>query len=122
MAPLKQRRLALNGAELLFYPTSLLDTTVRAIRQRTMQGHANIVPVIAANRHGLVTPSEENGESLVPLYGSSFMDETGAVLKKTRRSCVLLATYDLDRSSERPQLDCFFDRRIRNTNELLTRR
>ena len=62
------RCLALNGAELLFYPTAIgsepiLDTDSCGHWQRTMQGHAaaNIVPVIAANRYGLeeVTPCEE---------------------------------------------------------------
>ena len=91
--PETARCLALNGAELLFYPTAIgsepiLDTDSCGHWQRTMQGHAaaNIVPVIAANRYGLeeVTPSEENGgqSSSLDFYGSSFMtDETGAILR-----------------------------------------
>lgn len=58
--PETARCLALNGAELLFYPTAIgsepiLDTDSQGHWQRTMQGHAaaNITPVIAANRIGL---------------------------------------------------------------------
>ena len=58
---LKQRCLALNGAELLLLSNCywllepILDTDSCGHWQRTMQGHAaaNIVPVIAANRYGL---------------------------------------------------------------------
>ena len=120
------RCLALNGAELLFYPTAIgsepiLDTDSCGHWQRTMQGHAaaNIVPVIAANRYGLeeVTPSEENGaqSSSLDFYGSSFMtDETGAILERAERQgeAVLLATYDLDKgASERLNWGLFRDRR-----------
>ena len=68
--PETARCLALNGAELLFYPTAIgsepiLETDSQGHWQRTMQGHAaaNIIPVIAANRFGLeeVVPSPENG-------------------------------------------------------------
>lgn len=88
------RCLALNGAELLFYPTAIgsepiLDTDSQGHWQRTMQGHAaaNITPVIAANRIGLeeVQPSAENGgqSSSLRFYGSSFLtDETGDILTK----------------------------------------
>ncbi|CYU51065.1 N-carbamoylputrescine amidase [Streptococcus suis] len=92
--PETARCLALNGAELLFYPTAIgsepiLDTDSQGHWQRTMQGHAaaNITPVIAANRIGLekVQPSAENGgqSSSLCFYGSSFMtDETGEVIEK----------------------------------------
>lgn len=124
--PETARCLALNGAELLFYPTAIgsepiLDTDSCGHWQRTMQGHAaaNIVPVIAANRYGLeeVTPSEENGgqSSSLDFYGSSFMtDETGAILERAERQeeAVLLATYDLDKgASERLNWGLFRDRR-----------
>lgn len=124
--PETARCLALNGAELLFYPTAIgsepiLDKDSCGHWQRTMQGHAaaNIVPVIAANRYGLeeVTPSEENGgqSSSLDFYGSSFMtDETGAILEQAERQeeAVLLATYDLDKgASERLNWGLFRDRR-----------
>ena len=124
--PETARCLALNGAELLFYPTAIgsepiLDTDSSGHWQRTMQGHAaaNIVPVIAANRYGFeeVTSSEENGgqSSSLDFYGSSFMtDETGAILELAERhaEAVLLATYDLDKgANERLNWGLFRDRR-----------
>ncbi|MFC5632165.1 MULTISPECIES: N-carbamoylputrescine amidase [Streptococcus] len=124
--PETARCLALNGAELLFYPTAIgsepiLDTDSKGHWQRTMQGHAaaNITPVISANRFGIehVTPSVENGgqESSLNFYGSSFMtDETGVMLTVADREgeAVLLATYDLDKSAnERLNWGLFRDRR-----------
>ncbi|HFR3475371.1 TPA: N-carbamoylputrescine amidase [Streptococcus suis] len=124
--PETARCLALNGAELLFYPTAIgsepiLDTDSQGHWQRTMQGHAaaNITPVIAANRIGLeeVHPSEENGgqSSSLRFYGSSFMtDETGEVIEKVGREeeAVILATYDLDKGAhERLDWGLFRDRR-----------
>ncbi|HEM5336321.1 TPA: N-carbamoylputrescine amidase [Streptococcus suis] len=124
--PETARCLALNGAELLFYPTAIgsepiLDTDSQDHWQRTMQGHAaaNITPVIAANRIGLekVQPSAENGgqSSSLCFYGSSFLtDETGDILTKVGREeeAVLLATYDLDMGArERLDWGLFRDRR-----------
>lgn len=124
--PETARCLALNGAELLFYPTAIgsepiLDTDSQGHWQRTMQGHAaaNITPVIAANRIGLekVQPSVENGgqSSSLCFYGSSFLtDETGDILTKVGREeeAVLLATYDLDMGArERLDWGLFRDRR-----------
>lgn len=124
--PETARCLALNGAELLFYPTAIgsepiLETDSQGHWQRTMQGHAaaNIVPVIAANRIGLeeVQASIENGgqTSTLNFYGSSFMtDETGAILTQADREkeAILLATYDLDKGqNERLAWGLFRDRR-----------
>lgn len=124
--PETARCLALNGAELLFYPTAIgsepiLDTDSQGHWQRTMQGHAaaNITPVIAANRIGLeeVQPSVENGgqSSSLRFYGSSFMtDETGELIETAGREeeAVLLATYDLDKGAqERLDWGLFRDRR-----------
>ncbi|MEI4340859.1 N-carbamoylputrescine amidase [Streptococcus suis] len=124
--PETARCLALNGAELLFYPTAIgsepiLDTDSQGHWQRTMQGHAaaNITPVIAANRIGLekVQPSAENGgqSSSLCFYGSSFLtDETGDILTKVGREeeAVLFATYDLDMGArERLDWGLFRDRR-----------
>lgn len=124
--PETARCLALNGAELLFYPTAIgsepiLDTDSKGHWQRTMQGHsaANILPVIAANRFGLeqVEPSRENGgqSSQLSFYGSSFMtDETGLIIAEAGRDeeAVLLATYDLDKGArERLDWGLFRDRR-----------
>jgi N-carbamoylputrescine amidase len=124
--PETARCLALNGAELLFYPTAIgsepiLDTDSAGHWQRTMQGHsaANIMPVIAANRFGLeeVAPSEENGgqTSSLNFYGSSFMtDETGLIIEEAGREgeVVLQSTYDLDKgAAERLNWGLFRDRR-----------
>ena len=124
--PETARCLALNGAELLFYPTAIgsepiLDTDSKGHWQRTMQGHAaaNIMPVIAANRIGLeeVEPCLANGgqTSSLRFYGSSFVtDETGAILSEAGREeeALLLATYDLDKGvRERLAWGLFRDRR-----------
>lgn len=124
--PETARSLALNGAELLFYPTAIgsepiLDTDSKGHWQRTMQGHAaaNITPVISANRVGLetVSPSPENGgqSSSLNFYGSSFLtDESGAFLAEAGRDqeAILLATYDLDKGAkERLDWGLFRDRR-----------
>lgn len=124
--PETARCLALNGAELLFYPTAIgsepiLGTDSTGHWQRAMQGHsaANIMPVIAANRVGLeeVTPQTENGgqSSQLNFYGSSFLtDETGEVLELADKTSekVLLATYDLDKGArERLDWGLFRDRR-----------
>ncbi|MCR5311451.1 MAG: N-carbamoylputrescine amidase [Lachnospiraceae bacterium] len=108
--PETARLLALDGAELLFYPTAIgsepiLETDSSAHWQRVMQGHsaANVLPVIAANRYGkeIVTPSGANGNqsSALEFYGSSFItDETGAILEQAPRTgdAVLLHEFDLD--------------------------
>ncbi len=68
--PETARSLALNGAEILLYPTAIgsepiLGADSAGHWQRVMQGHAaaNLVPVAAANRIGeeFVTPSKDNG-------------------------------------------------------------
>ncbi|MDO4920343.1 MAG: N-carbamoylputrescine amidase [Phascolarctobacterium sp.] len=120
------RCLALNGAELLLYPTAIgsepiLGTDSMPHWRRVMQGHsaANLVPVIAANRIGLerVEPCEANGgqRSALEFYGSSFMtDGTGALVQDAGRDSeeILLAEYDLDALAEdRLSWGLFRDRR-----------
>ena len=124
--PETARCLALNGAELLFYPTAIgsepiLDTDSQGHWQRTMQGHAaaNITPVIAANRIGLeqVQPSAENGgqSSSLQFYGSSFItDGAGEVIRSMDRDSegVITAEFDLDElERERFSWGLFRDRR-----------
>lgn len=124
--PETARCLALNGAELIFYPTAIgsepiLNADSRRHWQRVMMGHsaANIVPVIAANRIGLETvePSEENGnqKSSLNFYGSSFMtDERGEILVKASydKEEILYQEYDLDKIKEdRLSWGLFRDRR-----------
>ena len=89
--PETARCMALQGAELLFYPTAIgsepiLECDSMEHWRRCMQGHAasNLIPVIAANRIGeeTVEPCPENGmqKSALNFYGSSFItDNTGAL-------------------------------------------
>ncbi|HCM92242.1 MAG TPA: N-carbamoylputrescine amidase [Lachnospiraceae bacterium] len=124
--PETARFLALNGAELIFYPTAIgaepiLEGDSMPHWRRTMQGHAasNMVPVIAANRYGLesVEPSPENGgqSSSLKFYGSSFMtDCVGEIICSANREGdeVLTASYDLEKiGSDRLSWGLFRDRR-----------
>ncbi|MCD8286196.1 MAG: carbon-nitrogen hydrolase [Clostridia bacterium] len=124
--PETARCLALNGAELIFFPTAIgsepiLDTDSSAHWTRVMQGHAaaNIVPVIAANRFGTetVTPSAANGgqSSSLTFYGSSFIcGPTGEILQQAGRAeeSILVETFDLDAlDQERLAWGLFRDRR-----------
>lgn len=120
------RCLALNGAELLLYPTAIGSEPILATDsmphwRRVMQGHsaANLMPVVAANRIGLeqVEPCAANGgqRSALEFYGSSFMtDGTGALIQDAGRDEeeILLADYDLDALAEdRLSWGLFRDRR-----------
>lgn len=101
--PEAARAMALQGAELLFYPTAIgsepeePETDSQGHWQRTMQGHAaaNLMPVIASNRTGV-----EHGKfCTLTFYGSSFIaGPTGEIVTQAQREgeAVLLATFDLD--------------------------
>jgi N-carbamoylputrescine amidase len=113
------RAMALQGAELLLYPTAIgeepQDPSIDSQPhwQRTMQGHAaaNIIPVIATNRIGL----EQGRQWSVRYYGSSFItDHTGAVLEQADgvSESILTASFDLDAIREyRRAWGVFRDRR-----------
>ncbi len=124
--PETARCLALQGAEVLLYPTAIgsepiLECDSMPHWQRVMQGHAaaNITPVVAANRIGLecVEPSEANGgqASSLNFYGSSFIsDATGAKVAEASRDQeeVLCASFDLDQLAQnRLHWGLFRDRR-----------
>lgn len=124
--PETARCLALNGAELIFFPTAIgsepiLNVDSSSHWQRVMMGHAaaNIVPVIAANRIGLETvePCVENGNqsSSLNFYGSSFMsDERGEIVVSASRDKeeILYHEYNLDKIREdRLAWGLFRDRR-----------
>lgn len=106
--PETARILALQGADIILYPTAIgsepvLDVDSEPHWQRTMQGHAaaNIVPVAAANRVGTETvePCAENGgqRSALTFYGSSFLtDELGAVLAQAGRDTEEIVSADYD--------------------------
>lgn len=124
--PETARCMALEGAELLFYPTAIgsepiLECDSMPHWRRCMQGHAaaNLMPVIAANRIGreVVQPCAENGgqESALEFYGSSFLtDETGEVILSASRDKeeILSQTYELDElRAKRLEWGLFRDRR-----------
>ena len=124
--PETARCMALQGAELLFYPTAIgsepiLECDSMEHWRRCMQGHSacNIVPVVAANRIGeeKVAPSEANGhqESSLIFYGSSFVtDATGEIVTQASRDKeeIVYGESDLDADADlRVSWGLFRDRR-----------
>ena len=124
--PETARSLALNGAEIIFYPTAIgsepiLGTDSASHWQRVMQGHsaANLVPIAAANRIGeeKVLPNTENGgqTSSLNFYGSSFItDNTGAKIAELSRDKegLIFAEFDLEEYRQaRFEWGLFRDRR-----------
>ena len=124
--PEAARAMALQGAELLLYPTAIgsepLHPHIDSCDhwQRVMQGHAaaNVVPVIAANRVG-----KEVGESCeLTFYGSSFITgPTGELRQVAGRAeeTILVATFDLDEiQAQREFWGVFKDRQPNQYQEL----
>ena len=116
------RSMVLMGAALLFYPTAIGDEPTLGIDskghwQRCMQGHAaaNLMPVIAANRIGTETISQNGNDSTLEFYGSSFItDGRGEIIQEASKDKkeVLTATFDLDELAiARRQWGVFRDRR-----------
>lgn len=117
--PEAARAMALAGAELLLYPTAIGSEPENpswdscAHWQRAMQGHAaaNLIPVIAANRHGI----EHGIERELNFYGSSFMtDATGEIIALAGRDedTTLITSYDLTEiATQRVAWGLFRDRR-----------
>ena len=100
--PEAARAMALQGAEVLLYPTAIGSEPPNpawdssAHWQRVMQGHAgaNLMPVVAANRYGV----ERGTSTEITFYGSSFIaDNTGAKVAEAGREgeAVLTASFDL---------------------------
>lgn len=124
--PETARCMAVQGAEILFYPTAIgsepiLECDSMLHWRRVMQGHAaaNLMPVVAANRIGLeeVKPCEANNNqsSALNFYGSSFIaDGTGAILASASRDQeeILLQEFDLAAlAQDRLSWGLFRDRR-----------
>lgn len=124
--PETARGMAVQGAEILFYPTAIgsepiLGCDSMSHWRRCMQGHAacNLMPVVAANRIGTeeVVPCEENGgqQSALTFYGSSFIiDNTGELLVQAGREeeTVITAEFDLtEMEKDRLSWGLFRDRR-----------
>ncbi|KAL8503774.1 hypothetical protein ACS0TY_022481 [Phlomoides rotata] len=130
--PESARAMALQGAELLFYPTAIgsepqddgLDS--RDHWKRVMQGHAgaNVVPLIASNRIGKEIIQTEHGKSEITFYGNSFIaGPTGELVASAddKEEAVLIAEFDLDKlKSKRCSWGFFRDRRPDLYKVLLT--
>ena len=117
--PEAARVMALNGAEVLLYPTAIgsepydADLDTSRMWRRAMIGHAvsNCMPVAAANRIGH-EGTQDAGNSF---YGHSFIsDEWGDLVAEfgAGQEGVLTATLDLDRAAKhRAGMGFFRDRR-----------
>lgn len=128
--PETARSLALQGAELIFFPTAIgsepsqPDMDSQPHWQCVMQGHAaaNQVPVIASNRIG--TEQAQHRDLKITFFGSSFIaNYTGEILTKADRTteCVLTHEFDLDDISfQRSAWGLFRDRRPEHYKHLLT--
>ncbi|MFT0213618.1 N-carbamoylputrescine amidase [Pseudomonas sp. F1_0610] len=113
------RAMALQGAEILFYPTAIgtepHDHTINSREhwQRVQQGHAgaNVMPLIASNRVGL----EQQEDSSITFYGASFIaDQFGAKVQELNQTetGVITHTFDLDELEKiRTNWGVFRDRR-----------
>lgn len=132
--PETARCLALQGAEIIMYPTAIgsepiLNSDSMLHWRRCMQGHSasNLVPVVAANRIGMeaVEPCESNANqsSSLLFYGSSFMtDETGGIVCEASRDKeeILYAEYDLKSiAKSRLEWGLFRDRRPKMYGEII---
>ncbi|HXC59849.1 MAG TPA: N-carbamoylputrescine amidase [Steroidobacteraceae bacterium] len=131
--PEAARVMALQGAELLLYPTAIgsepppaLPVNSRDHWQRTQQGHAaaNLTPLIASNRFGLERSLQDPDNLYIRFYGSSFIaDATGAKVAEAGETeeAVLLHEFDLAAIAElRDNWFVFRDRRPDLYGALLT--
>ena len=127
--PEAARAMALQGAEMLLYPTAIGSEPFQPEHdsqphwEMAMRGHAaaNIMPVAASNRIG----REEQQRREVTFYGSSFIsDQTGQLAAKASRDGaeVVTATFDLDAVADlRRTWGVFRDRRVDLFGSLQTR-
>ncbi len=118
------RAMALQGAELLLYPTAIgsepppaAPVDSRRHWQRTQQGHAaaNVMPLVAANRWGVERSVQRPDEVFIRFYGSSFIaDSSGALVAEAgdEGDAMLTATFDLaELAAQRASWGVFRDRR-----------
>ncbi len=126
--PEAARCMALQGAELLLYPTAIGSEPMEPeIHSRdhwrtVMQGHAgaNLVPVVASNRIG----EEWIEDSMIRFYGSAFIaDHTGQLVVSMDETTEgsIVAEFDLDEVAKaRRSWGVFRDRRPDLYGALLT--
>ncbi|MEM6476560.1 MAG: N-carbamoylputrescine amidase [Pseudomonadota bacterium] len=117
--PEAARVMALQGAEMLLYPTAIgsepydADLDTSRMWRRAMVGHAvsNCMPVIAANRIGAEGPED----AAQTFYGHSFIaDEWGDFVESfgAEEAGYLIATFDLVQAAKhRAGMGFFRDRR-----------
>jgi N-carbamoylputrescine amidase len=118
------RAMALQGAELLLYPTAIgtepppaPPVNSREHWQRTQQGHAaaNLMPLMASNRIGVERSLQSPDELFIRFYGSSFIaDALGAKVAEAdeHTETVLLTQFDLaELAEQRDNWFVFRDRR-----------
>jgi len=110
--PEAARAMALKGAEILLFPTSIGAGSLEHHHdsvgrwQRTVTGHAacNLIPVVVSNRIG----TEVHKESTVSFYGSSFItDGTGEIVQQASDSSSAIIFADLDLEYYRVQRRAF---------------
>ena len=128
--PEAARCMALQGAEMLLYPTAIGsepdDATLdsKGHWQNVMCGHAaaNIVPVVASNRIGTEKATASDVE--LNFYGSSFIaDQNGNLVKVANRTdeSVSIHEFDLDEiRGQREAWGVYRDRRPEYYSALLT--
>jgi N-carbamoylputrescine amidase len=127
--PEAARAMALQGAELIFYPSAIGTDPAYGLEmaqpwQRVMQGHAvaNCTPVIACNRIG--TEKATASELELTFFGASFIaDPFGAKVAEADAlsETVLLHTFDLEACRRmREQWALFRDRRPDLYGSLMT--
>lgn len=124
--PETARCLALQGAELLLFPTAIgsekdSDYDSSSHWRNTMAGHAasNMMPVIASNRIG----TEDDDNSSMTFYGNSFItDNQGNIVKSMGNSeGVITAEFDLDELAKFRREWCIFrDRRPEMYGTIMT--
>lgn len=125
--PETARILALQGAEILLFPTAIgsepvLPKDSKAHWQNAMIGHAaaNVIPVVAANRVG----REDDVNSTMTFFGSSFItNQYGEKLAELGREeeGIIYSEFDLLAiDDERRGWGVFRDRRIDLYSPLLT--
>lgn len=131
--PETARCLALNGAELLLFPTAIgsepiLGVDSSAHWRRAMQGHAasDLMPVLAANRVGTETvepcAANDGHSGSLTFYGSSFItDATGELIASAGKTeeVILYAEFDLDALAQsRLEWGLFRDRRPKRYKDI----
>ncbi|WP_354622757.1 N-carbamoylputrescine amidase [Psychromonas sp. MME2] len=128
--PETARCMALQGAEILFYPTAIGSEPSQPTMDsqphwtRVMQGHAaaNQTPIIASNRIGM--ESATTRDVSITFFGCSFIcDQSGAIVEQADRVSegVLCHEFDLDEITfQRQAWGLFRDRRPDQYKTLLT--